>query len=73
MGRKRASYFVSRVGKQSSAQIEFKWTKKDNSGNTKYSNNSNTGLSDVNKRSVNTNDNVNIVNITDNPLSTPTQ
>ena len=62
MGRKKASYYASRVGKRSRGRRGFKGTRKGSSVNIVDSNSSN----DVNTDPVNTNNTVNIINTTDN-------
>ena len=58
MGRKKASYYASRVGKQSRGRRGFKETGKGSSVNIVDNNSSN----DVNTDPVNTNNTVNIIN-----------
>ena len=71
MGRKAASYYASQAGKRLRGRRRCKGLWRDNSANTADRDSPNTGYADVNKGLVNNNDNVNIVNITDNAPSTP--
>ena len=62
MGRKKTSYYASRVGKRSRGRRGFKETGKGSSVNIVDNNSSN----DINTDPVNTNNTVNIINTTDN-------